>query len=833
MLPPNLVFCPPRLLICAWLMAASLLFPIQARGQVQWNLIFSDEFNGATNSLPDTTKWAYDSPNSGSGNMELETYCGQAGAGQTGDCSNWVQNAYQDGQGSLVIAAILHPDGKWTSARLMTHGKFTFTYGRVEARMKLPVGVGLWPAVWMLGENIFSGTTWPNCGEQDLMESVLPLGASTIRSSVHGTNYSGNNSLHANFTLPDGGRVDSAYHVYGVVWTTNSIQYYVDDYTKPFAAFTPARMPTNGVWAFNNHAFFLLLNLAVGGTFPGNPDGTTPNPANLYVDYVRVYQRAPSPGLYEAENAVVSGAMTTNYYAGYAGIGYVDYQHVSGDFVEWTVNAPFGSVLPLQFRYANGNGAISRLELKINGALVNSALNFPVTASWNTWSSVSNQVKLNPGTNTIRLTTTGVSGPNLDYMLVGSGSNAPAALALRVPFADAPGATTTPSDSSSGGANVTLQMLNSSGVPTDFHGATGSGVSQLARALDFSSDSNGGLISAIPGATARATNQSNLGFGTVTSFTATVWFKLDSMFTNSINRGARVFLLGANGITDQGATNSISLGFFNQSQLQYKVHSNIVAVIYGSAVPTNQWFYYALVYDGSAASVYAGSETSPATLIATTNNLTGPQVINFGASGSLLVGNRIPLDRALDGWIQDVRFYTYAANSNLVEDIRWSAIGPASLTAAAGNNQVNLSWGPLAGAVSYTVWRSTTNGSGYRIIATGITGTAYADATALSGTTYYYVVSAVDSSGSGKPSQNSNQASVTAPPPGLLARYSTTNLALSWPTSAAGFNLYSTPSLAPTINWLRVTNPPVTQGGNATLNLPVDVGTQFFRLSLP
>src|SRR6266849_5921587 len=192
MLPPNFFSSLLRHFICACLVAAPLLFPIQVHGQVQWNLIFDDEFNGATNTAPDSNKWAYDGPFAGAGNMELETYCGQAaGGGQTGDCANWLQNAYQDGQGNLVIAAVVHPDGKWTSARLMTHGRFTFTYGRAEARMKLPLAAGLWPAFWMLGDNLFSGTAWPNCGEQDIMESVLPLGTSTIRSSIHGTNYSG------------------------------------------------------------------------------------------------------------------------------------------------------------------------------------------------------------------------------------------------------------------------------------------------------------------------------------------------------------------------------------------------------------------------------------------------------------------------------------------------------------------------------------------------------------------------------------------------------------------------------------------------------------------
>src|SRR5207253_1199107 len=142
-------------------------------------------------------------------------------------CAIWQRNAYQDGQGNLVIAAILNPSGNWTSARLYTRGKFTVTYGRLEARMKLPVGAGIWPAWWMLGDNIHSGVSWPNCGELDLMENVPQLGASTIRSSLHGANYSGANSLHGDYTFPGAGKVNTDYHIYGVIWTNNLVQYYV------------------------------------------------------------------------------------------------------------------------------------------------------------------------------------------------------------------------------------------------------------------------------------------------------------------------------------------------------------------------------------------------------------------------------------------------------------------------------------------------------------------------------------------------------------------------------------------------------------------------------
>jgi beta-glucanase (GH16 family) len=162
-------------------------------------------------------------------------------------------------------------------------------YGRIEARMKLPVGAGLWPAFWMLGTNIGS-VGWPTCGEQDIMEWVPQYTPTTTSSHIHGPGYSGANGIGANFTFPNGGRVDDAgYHTYGLIWSVNKLQFYRDDYTKPFLTLTPANIPSGTQWVYNQ-PFFILLNLAVGGNFPGNPTSSTPNPAIVLVDYVRVYQ---------------------------------------------------------------------------------------------------------------------------------------------------------------------------------------------------------------------------------------------------------------------------------------------------------------------------------------------------------------------------------------------------------------------------------------------------------------------------------------------------------------------------------------------------------------
>src|SRR6185436_11462669 len=113
----------------------------------------------------------------------------------TGNCANWQQNARYDGAGNLVITAVT-VNGQWTSARLLTASKYTPKFGKIEARLKLPFAAGLWPAFWLLGNNIGS-VGWPTCGEEDVMESVPSLGSSTIRASLHASTYSGGSSIHA------------------------------------------------------------------------------------------------------------------------------------------------------------------------------------------------------------------------------------------------------------------------------------------------------------------------------------------------------------------------------------------------------------------------------------------------------------------------------------------------------------------------------------------------------------------------------------------------------------------------------------------------------------
>ena len=258
-----------------------------------YNLVWSDEFNAAAGTYPDSTKWTYDTGNSGFGNPEIEDYC-TPGSGAA-PCVASQPNAYQDGNGNLVIQARKDSSGNWTSARLKTQGLYQFTYGRIEARMKLPVGDGFWPAFWMLGANINS-VGWPQCGEDDIMEWVQSYTPTTTSSTTHGPGYSGGSGIGARYTFPNGGRIDDAsYHTYGLTWSPNLLQYYRDSPSNVFLTITPSSIPSGDQWVYNNSPFFLLLNLAIGnGGFPGGTDGTTPSTATMLVDYVRVYQLGSS-----------------------------------------------------------------------------------------------------------------------------------------------------------------------------------------------------------------------------------------------------------------------------------------------------------------------------------------------------------------------------------------------------------------------------------------------------------------------------------------------------------------------------------------------------------
>ena len=150
----------------------------------------------------------------------------------------------------------------------------------------MPDGQGFWPAFWMLGNNI-STVKWPACGEMDIMESVGSK-PSTNYGSIHGAGFIGT-KIGTSYDLPDGARFGDAFHVFGILWSPELIKYYVDNPANVYATYTPSSLPKGAVWPFDTGKFFFILNVAVGGSWPGAPNSTTTFPQQMLVDYVRVY----------------------------------------------------------------------------------------------------------------------------------------------------------------------------------------------------------------------------------------------------------------------------------------------------------------------------------------------------------------------------------------------------------------------------------------------------------------------------------------------------------------------------------------------------------------
>ncbi|MET7365332.1 family 16 glycosylhydrolase [Streptomyces sp. NPDC005566] len=240
---------------------------------------WADEFNGAAGSAPDSSKWTLETGGSGNGNNELQYY------------TNSTQNASLDGNGNLVITARKSSGSglqcwygacQYTSARLNTARTFTQAYGRYEARIKIPRGQGIWPAFWMLGDDLGSAG-WPNSGEIDIMENV-GYEPNTVHGTIHGPGYSGGAGIGASYSLPGGRAFADDFHTFAVDWSPNAVVWSVDGQT--YQTRTPADLNGNK-WVFD-HPFFIILNLAVGGNWPGSPDGSTAFPQTMTVDYVRV-----------------------------------------------------------------------------------------------------------------------------------------------------------------------------------------------------------------------------------------------------------------------------------------------------------------------------------------------------------------------------------------------------------------------------------------------------------------------------------------------------------------------------------------------------------------
>jgi beta-glucanase (GH16 family) len=242
------------------------------------DLVWQDEFD--VDGSIDSDKWIFDI---GTG----EEIFGQPGWG-----NNELQYYTDEPENIRVEDGMLHitareesfQNSNYTSAKILTRGTFEETYGRYEARIQLPFGQGIWPAFWLLGDDSNGTVIWPQIGEIDIME-YRGQEPTVIHGSVHGPGYSAGNAVTDTYMLTNG-RFDSDFYVFAIEWGPDFIRYYVDD--ELYNVITPDDV--NGEWVFNDNSFYIILNVAVGGTFVGPVSPQTPFPQTMKVDYVRVYQ---------------------------------------------------------------------------------------------------------------------------------------------------------------------------------------------------------------------------------------------------------------------------------------------------------------------------------------------------------------------------------------------------------------------------------------------------------------------------------------------------------------------------------------------------------------
>jgi beta-glucanase (GH16 family) len=237
-----------------------------------YTLQWSDEFN---DTKINTNNWGYDIGGNGWGNNELQYYTDKP------------DNSYLSG-GRLVIEAKSEKIGNnnYTSARMLSKGKQEFKYGRIDIRAKVPTGQGVWPALWMLGSNI-STESWPACGEIDIME-VVGKEPKNLYGTLHWGNKGAPSTSSSGKTTVSDATIGDKFHVYTIIWDDKEINWFFDDVA--FHKVTRSQVNAN-IYPFDS-PFFLLMNVAIGGNWPGNPDGTTTFPQRMFVDYVRVFKKS-------------------------------------------------------------------------------------------------------------------------------------------------------------------------------------------------------------------------------------------------------------------------------------------------------------------------------------------------------------------------------------------------------------------------------------------------------------------------------------------------------------------------------------------------------------
>jgi beta-glucanase (GH16 family) len=287
----KVLLAPTSVLLALSMILTFPVNPVADAAPKKLKLLWSDEFNGSKGSRPSSKVWSAEIGGGGWGNSERQFYTDKAanasmdGSGRLVITANRISNQYAEQVGEVPgTEDILNrcSECQFTSARLKTARKLSFQYGRIEARIKLPEGIGTWPAFWMLGGDLLDGVPWPECGEIDIMEFRGDIPDQST-SAIHGPTTPQGSGLGARFLSVE--PLSAGYHTYALEWRKNSLTFIVDG--RVTGRFTSADTGSRG-WVYNQK-FFLILNLAMGGTYTGEYIDPTLNQAQLSVDYIRFY----------------------------------------------------------------------------------------------------------------------------------------------------------------------------------------------------------------------------------------------------------------------------------------------------------------------------------------------------------------------------------------------------------------------------------------------------------------------------------------------------------------------------------------------------------------
>jgi beta-glucanase (GH16 family) len=670
---------------------------VSTRGD--WINVWSDDFDGTS---VDTSKWTYDIGGGGWGNSEKEYYTSRT------------NNAYVSGGFLHIRAQIEDTNGNhYTSARLITQGKFAKTYGWIEFRAKLPQGVGFWPALWTLGTNIVS-VGWPRCGEIDVMENK-GTDAITVGGTIHYENGGGDIYQTQSYNLPTPGDSVTNFHTYAVQWSPTQIVWLVDNViVKTWTSWTSSIGPFPAPF---DRGHYFLMNVAVGGKYVGNPSEASIDPympGEMVVDYVHVYDFISSTN----PPTTPTGLTAT----------------------------PGGSHIALNWNLST-NATSYNVKRSLGSGGPHTTIAMPTVTSYND----SNVVG---GTTYYYV----ISGTNL----FGESTNSVEASATPVPPPTPTGLMATPSggsvalnwNSSSGATSYRVKRSLVMGGPysligtptstsyadTDVASCTAYYYVVSATNL-FGESTNSVEASATLGSYSAAINSGGNAAGN---------FVADAPYVS----GGTVAAPTGSSIDTSAVTNPAP-----QTVYQTERYGTFTNTFSGLTIGTTykvRLHFVEYYWDSANARKFNVS-------------INGTQVLTnydiFVAAGGQ---NKAIVDEYMvtpNGSGQIIIAYTVGTvdqpKSSGIEVILPAPVAPTGLVATAGDAQVALNWNAVSGATGYNLGRATNSVGPYAAVTNGLTGTSYTDASVVNGTTYYYVVSTVQA---GCESTNSTEVSVTPTP---------------------------------------------------------------------